>query len=282
MMKSLKIKSDLANVILMSLKSETVSWRGNIGVPTNPLTNEKYKGINALLLDSVASQRNYKNNWWATYNQWHAIGFQVQRRPQNVTEWGVGAVSWMPVRKITESKIERFSLLKKTVLFNAEQVFGLNLKQYLSTINNYSQVDYSAVISLVNNTQAVIDYNEDCDLPHYSRIDDIIVLPPKSDFSNEKQYFATLIHELFHWSESRLQWSGSESQSELIAEIGTGFFESAFGLPHDTDMANYRKYLPEWIHEIEKSADYLFEAAFSAHQALEYILKFDLQHTKTW
>lgn len=276
-----QLQIDLTKSVLKSLREENMPWRSCRGIPTNPFTGNKYSGINLLILDAIATERKYRNKWWATYQQWHSVGMQVQRRPENIEEWGVGIVNWKSLSKFVDKgniiSLERFGHMQKHSVFNAEQVFGRDLKKYLISLNEYTNVDYSKLESFIQTTNAIVYHDDLCVLPHYHRPTDTIHLPLRESFVNDKQYFATQIHELFHWAESRLNWSGSEDQGEFIAEIGTGYLESEFDLPHDEDMTNCRTWLPAWISGIEKNPRYLFESAAQAAKGLEYLISLQPQ-----
>lgn len=280
--RQLEIQTVIAESVLKALRVENMPWRSSRGIPANPRTGSNYSGINLLILDAVATDRNYRSKWWATYQQWHSIGMQVERRPAKAVEWGVPTVNWKRLRKVVDKgdiiSIERFGHMQKHSVFNAEQVFGRDLKKYLITLNDYNSVNYAPIEALIDATGAVIKIDEDCQLPHYDRASDNIVLPCRETFLNQQQWVATKIHELFHWAESRLGWTGSEDQGEFIAEIGTGYFEAEFDLPHDFDMTNCRKWLPDWISSIEKNPRYLFDAAAQAARTIEYL--FGLQPQK--
>jgi antirestriction protein ArdC len=255
-----KIQTELSKKVLSLLEEGVMPWRSDRGIPTNPKTGAKYSGINILLLDAIATERKYSSKFWATYDQWYQIGLQVRRRPAG-EDWGVYAVSWQD------------NVMKKHVLFNAEQVFGRTITDYLNT--NNSNTDYAPLNLILNATGAKIVHDKSCPFPQYVRNEDFIFLPEKDQFIDIRQYTATQIHEMFHWAESRLNWTGPEDQGELIAEIGTGYLESDLGLPHDADMANCNKWMPYWIKGIKKSPKYLFESAAQAARALEFICSFN-------
>jgi len=276
-----KTKFDLAESVLKSLRAEKMPWRSSRGIPANPATGNAYSGINVLTLDAVATQHNYRSKWWGTYQQWHSIGMQVARRPSDAA-WGTPVVNWETKYKIIDKgdilTLERFGLMKKHYVFNAEQVFGRDLNKWLVTLNQYLIVDYSMVESLIAASGAVIYH--DATYPHYDRGTDNIFLPDRTCFLNQQQYIATKIHELFHWVEDRTGWDGPEDQGEFAAEIGTGYLESIFGLPHDADMTNCLKWLPAWVYGIETNPEYLFKAAAQAAKGLEFLLSFGLQSQK--
>ena len=251
-----KTRLTIAEYVLTSLRAEVMPWRSDRGIPVNPATGKNYLGVNALTLDAVATQRKYRNKWWATYHQWKSAGMQVAKRPENYSgEWGIPVVSWEENR------------MKRHTVFNAEQVFGRELKNWLTS--QIEPKDYSIVDATLNATGAIFQEGES---PLYDRAADLITLPPRSFFRDDPQFYATKIHELLHWAEERTGWDSPEDQGELAAEIGTGYVESYFQIPHDTDLTNCRKWLSAWISGIEKSPQYLFKAAAQAARASNVLI----------
>lgn len=258
-----KTRLAIAEYVLKSLKEEVMPWRSDRGIPVNPVTGKNYSGVNALVLDAVATQQGYRNKWWATYHQWASIKMQVARRPEVcIGHWGIPIVAWEQNR------------MKRHTVFNAEQVFGREIKNWL--ISQIEPKDYSVVEATIAATGAII---QEGDSPLYERAIDRITIPHRSFFQNDPQYYATVIHELFHWAENRTGWDAPEDQGELAAEIGTGYLESQFQIPHDTDLTNCRKWLPAWTSGIERNPEYLFKAAAQAARAGELITN-DLQPQK--
>jgi len=246
--------SKITDLFLNSLKRESFPWRADRGVPINPRTGNLFSGINLLILDAAADQYKYRNKYWATYQQWYAMGFQVAK-----SQIGTNVVNWKPYQKTTDNIVEYFNLMKTYKVFNADQVFGIDLQKYLISKIEYS--DYTQVNSFIAATGAQIEIDETCLFPRYEREPDKIIFPLRDKFIDEKQFVASKLHEICHWSESRTNWSGSEDQGELIAEITTGYLESLFQIPHDEDLKNCKKWLPKWIEAIEKNPHYLYEVA---------------------
>lgn len=276
----LEIRTGLAGRVLDSLKAGSPPWRSvhNRGVPTNPQTGRKFTGINPLILDAVADKNKYRSKYWATYHQWHLLGMQVPRRKPN-SELGINIVNWQPFVKAVDKgdiiSMERFHLLQTYAVFNAEQCFGKDCGKFLILNENKQEPDYAHVGAIIEATRADIRHHPRVKRPRYDRPpNDRIMLPPRSRFIDDAQYWATVAHEILHWSEWRIGWSGSADLGELIAEIGTGYLESELGIPHDQDLTNHNKWLPVWVENIEKNPKYLFDAAAQAARAVDYVLGF--------
>jgi antirestriction protein ArdC len=136
------------------------------------------------------------------------------------------------------------------------------------------EVDYAELDSIIAATGAKIIHNGRSRKPRFHRLRDKIVLPLRSCFQDEAHYQASRIHEILHYLEqpSRLGWIGSNHQSELVCEAGTGLMESYLRLPHDGDNTNIKKWLPKWAEGIEADPNYLFRAVAVAEFSVRYLL----------
>jgi len=137
------------------------------------------------------------------------------------------------------------------------------------------EVNYAEVDTLVQMVGAKVTHHWRCQRPRCDRPPlDRILLPARSRFRDERQYRASIIHEVLHYIEQpwRVGWIGSYDQAELVAEIGTGFVESFLRLPHDTDNTNIETWLPAWEKGIEANPDYLSDAVAQAVVGVNYLL----------
>lgn len=251
-----------SDIILESLKINAPPWKSkyNRGCPTNPQTLNNFTGINSIILDAVADKHCYRSKYWATYIQWKKLGIQVEKNSS-----GTPIINWH------EKK------LNTHFVFNADQCFGATCGHYLILKENVVLPDYSKAQELVDKIGIEI-FHEDIEHPKFERPPvNKITLPFRNKFIDDAQYWASVFHELIHWTEARLGWIGSEDQGELISEIATGYLESELMLPHDTDPANYDKWAQIWIQNIEKTPKYLMDAAAQSSRAVDYVLNFGLQ-----
>lgn len=136
-----------------------------------------------------------------------------------------------------------------------------------------AEADYAEVDAIVKATSARISHHWRTKKPKYLRFpEDRIILPPRSYFQDDAQYWASVIHELVHWLEWRTNWYGSLDQNELAAESATGMMESFCCLPHDTENGTINKWLPAWTKGIEANPSYLFDAVAQAERSVNYLL----------
>jgi antirestriction protein ArdC len=291
-----EIRRRVTKEIVTALREGTMPWRRpwseleNTGLPTSVLTEEPYSGVNFWTLQLAASRRGFTSKWWGTFRAWQSHGLQVKKRPDDVPPgaWGTRCVYFRPVTKTTknrngEEEEERFFLLREFVLFNAEQVTGPGIEDYLARPRTGGGfVDYQPAEEAISATGADIRHSGNRAV--YRSEQDYIQLPPKGAFSQTHEYYATALHELTHWSghESRLARLtklarfGSEAYAveELVAEMGAAFLCAELGIPQADDLSNVTAYLASWLRVFERDINAIFTASGAASRAADYILGF--------
>lgn len=227
-----EIQREITHRIIDGILFGTVPWRKpwrndpNCGAPTNVVSRHPYAGVNPILLDLVAMTRGYQSKYWGTYQQWASLGAQVMRRPANVEpgKWGTSIVLWKQIQKAPkdeESKPETFPFLRYFTVFNIEQVEGEAVDHLRASVEvdaTPASIDYESAQQVVDATGATITYGGDQafymrpvgEFPHHTG-GDHIRMPPKNWFFQEHAFYATLMHELCHWSEIRLDWTGRQT-----------------------------------------------------------------------
>src|SRR5690348_686844 len=103
-----QIREQITSRIVTALETGAVPpWRRpwqvgpNAGFPANVVSKKAYRGINPILLEMAATRHNLTSKWWATFNQWKALGGRVMPRPSHVPpgQWGTQIVFWSPITK---------------------------------------------------------------------------------------------------------------------------------------------------------------------------------------
>jgi antirestriction protein ArdC len=249
------------------------------------------------LLEIHAAAHGFQSKWWATFNQWHTGGCMVKRRPDNVEpgQWGCQIVVYIPVTKTVEDPVtgdeeeEKYWLLRKFTLFNAEQVTGGEAEKFQAaqqpeTVGDVHP-DYEPAEALIQATKADIRFGGDrafyrLPTPEGSwpnhREGDYIQLPPKSAFINGS-FYPSILHELGHWSEIRVGWDrekGGYPMGELIAEMASCFLATELGVPNGEPLENHAAYLKSWLSEMKNDPNYIFKASRQASKVCDFLLSF--------
>jgi antirestriction protein ArdC len=110
---------------------------------------------------------------------------------------------------------------------------------------------------------------------------DIIQMPNKSAFSDESSYYATIFHELTHWTgaESRLKREFGKrfgnpeyAFEELVAEMGAAFLCQDYRIQGELRHAGY---IQHWLKACRNDATAIFKAAALAQKSADYINSLD-------
>ena len=166
----------------------------------------------------------------------------------------------MPVEKETKDPVtgdkeeEKYWLLRKFTLFNAEQVEGLGAEKYQPSQKPVSTVpDYAPAEELIAKTGADIRHGGDRAFyrlptpegtwPQHAD-GDYIQVPHKGSFFGGG-YYPTVLHELGHWSEVRLGWDREKNgypMGELVAELSSTYLTAELGVPNGDHLENHAAY----------------------------------------
>jgi putative DNA primase/helicase len=280
----------VAENLIKQLEKGTAPWQrpweaGESGsfVPFNPLTGNRYKGINALQL--MSQERDDQR--WMTYKQASELDGQVRRGEKGTSiqywkfteehikkdEHGKAVLDneGNPV-KITV-KLERPRVFYATV-FNAEQIDGLPpLQKKALTWDAMERAE-----AILAASGAAINHSTGS-RAFYRPSSDSIYLPEKGLFPSADKYYATALHELGHWTghESRLNRDlahpfGSEDygKEELRAEISSMLLGDTLGIGHDPGQ--HAAYVGSWIKALRDDPLEIFRAAADAEKIQAFVL----------
>jgi antirestriction protein ArdC len=257
-----------------ALKSGSIPWRKdwvgdrNSGMPCN-LGGTPYIGMNALLLQMAAAESGYRSRRWADFKTWRTLDCRLKRSSFGGTRIVLGEDS-----KITECNV-----------FNAEQLEGKAVDQYLVRDNGPAKVDWQRAERLSLGTGAKISFVFGYYAAYNRPPQDDIIFPLKQQFVDGDGglpgYYDSLFHELLHWSEPRLLWYPDSKWdektqyaiNELRSEMGAGWLATTLGIPNSTMVANHLKYLDSWLVAIRQDTGLIFKVAQGASLGVEYLLR---------
>ena len=292
--------SDFTKEVIDSMKANNGRWEKMFGEnldAINSTTNNRYRGVNQLILSFKCNRLKYKNNIWASYKQWQSIGAQV-----NKGQKGTGIVFYKPavyVSKktgnpvpsgtILDDKTEKksWSVLRGSTVFNVDQVDLSNSEYKVPVRKTGKQYSIKEIDSFIKSTNVEIK-NEDNNSCYYVPSKDYINMTAKEFFIDTKDsdatvnYYSVLFHELTHATghEKRLNRKNkfdndhkkSYAYEELIAETGSILFGRHFKI-EKTVRPNHAHYLNSWIKALEKDFSFLTGAIAQASRAFEYYVK---------
>jgi antirestriction protein ArdC len=257
-----------------------------MGLPTNAMSHRRYSGVNVLLLQMHGLQHGLRSRFYATFNQWQAMNCRVTARPKNVPpgQWGCGIIYCAPVKKVEragdgQEREKEYLLLRQYTVFSADQVEGEAATQFQVDDNPSSSafIDYEPAERAIAAVGADIRFGGDRAFYRWPTPDgagDFIQLPHKHQFPKVTEFYATALHELGHWSESRLGWTGTYAEGELRAEMAAAYALAELGVPQSDDLANTQSYLSSWLNKMRDDPHFIFRASAEASQAVDFLLSF--------
>jgi len=115
---------------------------------------------------------------------------------------------------------------------------------------------------------------------YYSQSSDHVQMLPFEAFRNPERYYATLAHELTHWTkhEQRLdrgfgrKTGGDEgyAREELVAELGAAFLRADLALTPEPGI-DHTAYIQSWLKILKDDKRAIFAAAAHAQRAADYV-----------
>ena len=246
------------------------------------------QGLNPILFDLASEKHGFSSKWWATFNQWKALGGRVMPRPDHVPagKWGTQIVFWSPVTKKVENdqgdlEDDRFFVLRLYTVFNVDQVEGLDhLRAGQPDTGEPLVIDYQpAEDAIVGNWWRTSD--SAAARRSTARLATTSRFHPRRPSSALDEFYGTCFHELCHWTEhpSRLNWSRKEKENtyalgELVAEIGSCYVCRELGVPASDNLTNHIAYLGNWLQAMRNDPRFIFMASAQASKAADFILSF--------
>lgn len=167
-----------------------------------------------------------------------------------------------------------YSNVQSYVVFNAEQISGLP-GVVTKTVNPDER--YVGARSMIEALNINVQHLAGCDTAAYASLSDKIVMPLAEQFDTVENYWATLLHEVIHWTgngsrlDRTLGMTGSVEYAfeELVAEVGSAFLCAHLGV-----VGNLRhpEYLASWIKRLHDDKRAIIRAATLAQKAVDFIL----------
>lgn len=256
-------------------------WRG---VPVSrPLRScgTPYRGMNTFWLWMMADAAGYVSPYWMTYRQCQALGGQVRKGEKSTI-----AIFYKTYDKEVETAdggedTETRRVLKSYAVFNADQCDDLpemyHPKPLVEAMEPEGRED--RLDAFLTNVGAQVRHHG-CEA-YYEPAPDRITMPPAGLFEGYDHYYATLAHELSHWTGhgSRLGRDlknrfGSQAYAaeELVAELSAAILGAELGLPV-AHLDHHASYIAHWLQLLKSDERAMPTAAAKAEEAAALVLR---------
>lgn len=252
---------------------------------TRPLRSNgvPYRGINVLMLWAVAVERGYAAPLWLTYKQAQELGGQVRKGEKGSMVVYANTITRSETDEKRGEEVERaIPFMRGYTVFNAQQVEGLPAHFYsmaapaLSTLERIEAADrFFAVLGA--------DVRHGGNQAYYMQGEDRVQMPPFETFQDQISYYATLSHEITHWTKhpkrldrdfGRKSWGDAGyAMEELVAELGAAFLAADLGL-EAAPRPDHAAYIASWLKVLKEDKRAIFSAAAHAQRAVDFMLAF--------
>jgi len=255
-------------------------WATDSTADKNFLSQAPYKGINRLMLGLSSMVQGFNTPVWASFKQWQTVGATVRKG-----EKGTKIVFYSPVTKENKATgdSESYNLLKTYYVFNASQVEGVTIQAPTVPDKPFNAIQ--AAEERIKLTGAVITHGGDS--AFYAPSVDKINVPHKASFISEASYYATVFHELTHWTGAEIRCNRNlkgrygnplYAFEELVAEMGAAFLCQDYRIAGELRHAGY---IQSWLKVLKEDSRAIFKAAALAQKAVDHINGLNVENADT-
>jgi antirestriction protein ArdC len=291
------VKADIyekvTNRIIADLEQGELTWlkpwsSGNLeGRIVRPLRHNglPYSGINVLMLWSAAVESGYAAPFWMTFKQAQELGAHVRKGERGHLVVYANTITKTEEGENGQDEERKIPFMKGYTVFNVEQIEGLP-EHYAAkpeaVIDSAQRIDHAERFFAATGA----DIRHGGNSAHYSGGTDHVQMPAFEAFRSPESYYATLAHELTHWTKhpkrlardfGRKRW-GDEgyAQEELVAELGAAFLCADLALTPEPGM-DHAAYIQSWLKVLKEDKRAIFSAAAHAQRAADFLHGFQQQ-----
>lgn len=275
------VMDDVVTRLVAQIEAGAGTWRMpwrqlDGGFPTNAATRQPYRGGNVIAFLLAQIERGYPTGRWATYQQWASIGAQVRRGEHGTRGliWRVTDNGDEPGDEPGDERRKRRVFARTFVVFNAAQV-DTDPADDLPTLERSD--DHDAWFGAIP-ANVAWGAGQPCYVPAADRV----VMPIFDAFDSPADAYATLAHELAHWTghPTRLarDLSGrfgdaAYAAEELVAELSAAFTCGLLGL-NTVERTDHAAYLAAWCRMLREQPGVLWTVASKAQAATDHLASY--------
>jgi antirestriction protein ArdC len=276
--------------IVVELEAGTPPWiqpwsrTPGANIPCNAVTGRAYSGVNRLLLWTTRA-KGWLTPRFLTFKQAQAAGGHVRKGEHGCH---VVFVKDLPVKDSdNEEEEKRYVRMppKYFVVFNVAQIDGLPdriAKPLLPKPRHFDGRDPFVEEFLTTTGAKIHEGGADC--VYWGGTTDRIDVPPFVSFDSAAAYYASLFHELAHWTGAkhrlardlagRFRTEQQKAAEELIAELTSAFLCAEFSID---GYSGHTGYIAHWIELLKSDPKAIFTCANRAQAAVDYLRELALR-----
>lgn len=244
-----------------------------------------YQGLNILLLWGSAVENGFSSPVWMTFKQARDLGAHVRQAEKGSLVVFADTLHKTETDDKTGEEIEKnIPFMKGYTVFNVDQIDGLPFHYYAKPEQPHiQQTERNECLEcFFRNTGALIRHGGN--RAFFSPAADFIQMPPFPAFRDAESYYATLAHEMTHWTghASRLdrnldrQDRQHYAREELVAELGAAFLCANLAITPET-REDHAAYIAHWLKALKDDKRFIFSAASHASRAADHLEGYQTQ-----
>jgi antirestriction protein ArdC len=282
------VYSKVTDKIIADLERGNLTWlqpwqaghaAGQISKPLRAI-GKPYQGINVIMLWASAIEQGFDCPIWLTYKQAVELGGQVRKGEKGSLVVYADTFKKLEANDKGEDIKTAIPFMKGYTVFNAQQIDGLP-----EHFNARTEPQHSQPIETIEQAERFFSSTK-ADIRHggnqafYSPDRDSVQMPEIQAFRNSESYYATLAHEMTHWTrhETRLNrdfgrkrfGDAGYAMEELVAEIGAAFLCADLGITPET-REDHAAYVASWLKALKNDKRAIFTAASYAQRAVDHL-----------
>lgn len=253
------------------------------GKITKPLRHNgvPYSGINILVLWAEAMEKNFSAPIWMTFNQAKELCGHVRKGEHGSLIVFASTYTKTEHDEQTGEDVEKdVPFMKGYTVFNVEQIDDLPAHYYATAQPpTLTPEERDAKLDAFF-TATKADLRHGGNRAFYQIGADFVQMPPFVFFKDTPSYYATLAHEITHWTRhpsrlardmGRKSWGDAGyAMEELVAELGSAFLCADLGITPEV-REDHAAYIGSWLKVLKDDKRAIFSAAAHAQRAADYL-----------
>jgi len=276
-----KVYGYVTERFIEALENDVVPWQrpwvGN-GLPKNLSSGKPYRGVNVMVLNTIAIVEGYKTNWWLTRKQCIERGGTIKQGERYSP-----VVFWTWVKKEDDNGEDAsYAYLRYYRVFNVDQCEGITAPE-MSLPNGASLHEHAEKFIADMPEEMPRPIVKGGSAPSYSPSTDEIRIPDIERFDKTAEFYGAVFHEIIHATGHpdrlhRFDNDGNSSDAkayakeELVAQIGAAFICAMTGIEPEYD--NDAAYIQHWLSILKEKENerLIVHASACAQKAVDYLV----------
>jgi antirestriction protein ArdC len=242
-----------------------------------------YSGINILMLWSEAMDKGFNAPIWMTFKQAQELGGHVKKGEHGSLVVYANTITKTEQNEDTgEDEEHKIPFMKGYTVFNVEQIDALPPHYYAQAqAPTLSAEERDAKLEAFFAATGA-DIRHGGNRAYYSNQTNHVQMPHFEFFKDRESYYATLSHEMTHWTRhpkrldrdlGRKSW-GDEgyAMEELVAELGSAYLCADLGITPEI-REDHSAYIASWLKVLKNDKRAIFSAAAHAQRAADFLHK---------